>query len=728
MASDRTPESRLRNLITRIVEYSSRRPWLLIAVWFVACAGAAGYAVTHFSINTDTGKLISADLPWRQREIAFDRAFPQRSELIAIVIDGQTPEIAERAAATLTQRLAADRANFEHVWRPDGGAFFERNGLLFLPLPQLQQTLDQLIKAQPLLGPLAADPSLRGLMNALGLLVRGAAQADTPIDELARPLGAIAEALDAARAGRVPPLAWRSLMTGQPPDPRELRRFVLAHPVLDYSALEPGARAIRAIRQTTAANGMTPENGTRVRLTGQVPMADEEFATLKQGALLSASVTLLLVSLLLWLALRSGRIIAAILVSLFAGLALAAGLGLAMVGAFNLISIAFAVLFVGLGVDFGIQLSMSYRAQRYAHADLPDGLGLHAALREAGAHVGSPLALAAAATALGFFAFLPTDYRGVAELGLIAGNGMLIAFASSITLLPALLTVLKPAAEAAPVGFTGLGGADTFVRSHHRAIVLACALIALASAAVLPWLRFDFNPLNLRSHKVESVSTLLDLAKDPQTTPNTIDVLTPGLDAADALAKKLSALPEVAQTLTLSSFIPEEQDAKLVLVSDAALLLGPALVPSSAPAPTDAENVAAMTEAARALDAYATGRSGATAVQAKRLAAAASALAQGDPGMRERAHAALIPGLVDMLAQLRNALSPEKVTLESLPPDLKRDWIAPDGRARVEVYPAGDSTDNAVLRHFVEAVRTIAPDATGAPVTMYESGRAIVTA
>jgi hypothetical protein len=96
--------------------------------------------------------------------------------------------------------------------------------------------------------------------------------------------------------------------------------------------------------------------------------------------------------------------------------------------------------------------------------------------------------------------------------------------------------------------------------------------------------------------------------------------------------------------------------------------------------------------------------------------------------MRERAHAALIPGLVDMLAQLRNALSPEKVTLESLPPDLKRDWIAPDGRARVEVYPAGDSTDNAVLRHFVETVRTIAPDATGAPVTMYESGRAIVTA
>jgi hopanoid biosynthesis associated RND transporter like protein HpnN len=471
---------------------------------------------------------------------------------------------------------------------------------------------------------------------------------------------------------------------------------------------------------------MTPDNGVRVRLTGQVPMADEEFATLKQGALLSAAVTLALVGVLLWLALRSGRIIAAILLSLFAGLALTAGIGLAMVGSFNLISIAFAVLFVGLGVDFGIQLAMSYRAQRYALADRPHSLDT--ALREAGAHVGSPLALAATATALGFFAFLPTDYRGVAELGLIAGSGMLIAFAASITLLPALLSVLKPPSEAAPVGFTGLRRMDAFVRSHHRTIVLSCALVALASAALLPRLRFDFNPLNLRSHKVESVATLLDLAKDPQTTPNTIDVLATGVEAAVPLSQRLAALPEVASTLTLWSFIPDDQDAKLALIGDAALLLGPALLPSSASPPTDAENIAALDEAARALDEYAGGGRGATAVQAKRLAAAASALARGDTGMRERAHAALVPGLAQMLAQLQTALAPEKVTLQSLPQDLKRDWVAPDGRARIEVYPAGDSTDNAVLRRFTEAVRTIAPDATGGPVTMYESGRAIVTA
>jgi hopanoid biosynthesis associated RND transporter like protein HpnN len=506
MVPDRTAQSGLQNAIARIVAFCGRHAWALIALWTIASAVGAAFVAARFAINTDSGKLISEELPWRQREIAFDRAFPQRSELIAIVIDGETPEIAERAAATLAQRLGAEPATFEHVWRPDGGAFFERNGLLFLPVPQLQQTLDQLIAAQPLLGPLAADPSLRGLMDALALVVRGAAQSDASIDDLARPFGVLADTLEAARDGRVAPLAWRSLMTGQPPDRRELRRFVLAHPKLDYGSLEPGWRAIQTIRRIAAESGLTQAFGVRVRLTGQVPLADEEFATLRQGALLSAAVTLVLVTLLLWLALRSGRIIAAILISLFMGLALTAAIGLLLVGAFNLISIAFAVLFVGLGVDFGIQFSMSYRSQRFALADL------QAALREAGAHVGGPLALAAAATALGFFAFLPTAYRGVAELGLIAGIGMLIAFASSITLLPALLALLKPPGERASVGFAALTPVDTFVRTHHRAVLTACALIAGASAAALPQMRFDFNPLNLRSAKVESVATLLDLA------------------------------------------------------------------------------------------------------------------------------------------------------------------------------------------------------------------------
>ena len=105
-----------------------------------------------------------------------------------------------------------------------------------------------------------------------------------------------------------------------------------------------------------------------------------------------------------------------------------AAAGLALVGALNLISIAFAVLFVGIGVDFGIQFSVDTGRSATTNGALRD------ALIAAGRNAGKPLALAAAATTAGFYAFLPTDYKGVSELGLIAGTGMIIAFLMSITL------------------------------------------------------------------------------------------------------------------------------------------------------------------------------------------------------------------------------------------------------------------------------------------------------
>src|SRR6185312_10355349 len=239
-----------------------------------------------------------------------------------------------------------------------------------------------------------------------------------------------------------------------------------------------------------------------------------------------------------------------ILVTLFVGLAITMGLGLLSVGVFNIISIAFIALFVGLGVDFGIQFSVRYRSERFHQPDLAK------ALCHTGRSVGLPLALAAAATAAGFFSFLPTEYTGVAELGLVAGVGMIVAFITAITMLPALLMLLRPRGEKADIGFTRLAVADDFFARHRRGVLRVAALAGVAALVLTTLLRFDSNPLDLRSPKVESVSTLFDLMKNPQTSPNTIDVPAPSLKAADALAAKLSALPLVAQAITLSSFIP----------------------------------------------------------------------------------------------------------------------------------------------------------------------------
>jgi hopanoid biosynthesis associated RND transporter like protein HpnN len=715
---------KLRALITRVVGSCARHAWLVLAAAALAGVLASVYAARHIAIDTNTATLISPDLPWRQREIDFAKSFPQRVAVIAVVVDGTSPELAEQATTALAERLAGKSGAILGLRRPDGGAFFNKAGLLFAPTDEVARTTQQMIAAQPLLGTLASDPTLRGVMDALSLVLEGVRREQVKLDDLARPLAAFAAALDVVNAGTMPDFSWRTLIMGRAADPRELRRFILVQPALDFGALQPGARAVAAIRDAVKEAGFDADPRVRVRLTGPVPLADEEFATLAEGAALNAVVTLLVVVLLLWVALRSGRLIVAILLSLTVGMALTAAFGTFVYGAFNLISVAFAVLFIGLGVDFGIQFCICYRAKRFLHDDL------QLALREAGSEVGVPLALAGASTAAGFYAFLPTEYRGVSELGAIAGTGMVIAFVTSVTLLPALLAVLRPGGEPGAVGYRAFAPLDRFLSRRRIGVLIAAALLAAGSLALLPQLRFDFNPLNLRSARAESVATLLDLMKSPDTTPNTIEILAPNLDAAVALGKRMSALPDVNRALTLASFIPEQQDAKLALLGDAAMLLDPALNPLDVkPPPTDQDTVRAMKRTAEAL-AQAAGPNPAdgAAKDAARLAKALTILADGNVAARERATAALIPGLIVTLDQLRAALQAEPVTLESLPADLKRDWLAPDGRARIEVFPKGEAGDNAAIQRFTAAVRAVAPDATGTTVGIQESSRTIVKA
>ena len=309
-----------------------------------------------------------------------------------------------------------------------------------------------------------------------------------------------------------------------------------------------------------------------MRLTGSVPIADEEFATIADGALRNLIATVVIVLIILWLALRSARIIVAVFLTVAIGLAITAAVGLMMVGALNLISVAFAVLFVGIGVDFGIQFSVRYRAERHEVDDL------RAALSNAGEHIAMPLALAAAATAAGFLSFVPTDYRGVSELGQIAGLGMIIAFLGSITVLPALLMIFNPPGESEPLGYAALAPVDNFMERHRMPILIGSAAAVIAAALpLLYFLKFDFNPIDLRNPKAESIATYLDVRSDPAVGANAVDVLASSSQDAAQIAQRLSKVPEVSSVRTLASFVPADQDKKLALINNAARALLPAL-------------------------------------------------------------------------------------------------------------------------------------------------------
>jgi hopanoid biosynthesis associated RND transporter like protein HpnN len=426
---------------------------------------------------------------------------------------------------------------------------------------------------------------------------------------------------------------------------------------------------------------------------------------------------------ILFLALRSGRLILAVFVSLLVGLSITFALGLALVGALNLISVAFAVLFIGLGVDFGIQFSVRYRAERHEVDDL------HAALLNTAKYVGAPLTLAATATAAGFMSFLPTDYKGLSELGLLAGLGMIVAFLTSVTVIPALLMMFKPPGEPAEMGYKALAPVDRFMERQRIPVIVGTGLVVAAGLPLLYWLQFDFNPINLRSPKVESVATFLDLRSDPAIGAASIYVLAPNLEAAKADIEKLSKLPEVSSVKTIESFIPDDQQPKLAAIRQLGTILNPVLRPDpSKKPPTDADNVAALKAAADSLRQSAGTQTGAGATAAKRLADDLAKLGDGDEALRGRAHKAMMPPLDTALDELRGYLQAQPVALDNLPDEIKREWVTKDGGYKVEIVPTGDPNDNETLRAFARAVQEVEPNATGGPISILESGRTVIRA
>jgi hopanoid biosynthesis associated RND transporter like protein HpnN len=478
--------------------------------------------------------------------------------------------------------------------------------------------------------------------------------------------------------------------------------------------MAPASDAIAAVRAEAAASGIGPDEGLRLGLTGSAVLDTEELASAGRGAVLAGCLSTVAVAALLIWGLRSLRLSVATLFVLAIGLVLTAGFATLAIGRLNLISVTFAVLFVGLGVDFGIHVVLRFQ-EAAAGGDRK-----HAALHTAVAGVAGPLSLSALCAALGFLSFVPTDYRGLAELGIISAAGMVIAWTVSLTLLPTLLAMLR-----LPPRPIGRPRAGTHGPRHPRLVIAAAALAGAASLLALPTVTFDFNPLHLKDPNSESVRMFNALAADPETSPHVIDILAPSLGQADPVAARLETLPEVGDALTLTSFVPEAQDAKLELIDSLAFYLGPTLVPTGAAAPLGEEARRTAFDGLRA----ALDDAGAIGPGAARLARALEALGQepSDAALAEL-ETRLTGTLPELLERLRQALDAGPVTLDDLPEGLRAEWVNAEGQARVLVRPAAPIMGNAGLEAFARAVLDVAPDATGTPVVILEGGREVVNA
>ena len=659
-----------------------------------------------------------------------------------VVIDAASPEIAAEAQRRLTDALSARTDVFSFVYAPGGGEYFERHGLLFSGVEELEDLRSRMRSSRTLWLTLEEDPDLGGLASAVDQMARPDSASG---EDLAPVLLAIGGAFYSSRSGNYYTFPWSDLLRGRRSEPGDLRRFVLAKPILDFSSSRPAGEAMRTIREA-AARLELDRRAVRVRITGSEAFEHESIDAGLSDVPRLLIGALVMVSLILIAALRSVRLLFASLCVLFAGLVGTAAFAAVAVGGLNMISVAFAILYVGLGIDYAIHFCLNYLEAREEAGSHLEGLRLTAE------RAGVALFFSAVTTALCFYAFMVTDFTGVADLGKIGGTGMLISFVATVGLLPALLSLrpfrvpdtappgLERGATPAP-GSQPMAWLDRMVSRRRRPILAGALLLAAASAVLIPRVRFDQDVINMSDPGSESVTTLRELLGDPNTAVRAVSMTEPDSARAAAVAARLGGLDIVRGTLTLDTFVPADQEAKLPIITGLAEDLGPppdrvdggALRDGLAGYERRLEAVDHLRETASVL--YLEGDSATSAAARQLLYLIDSWHASLGPwpaSTRQAIAAGLEASLVGNLpwiqSSFRRALTPGPVTRRDLPASLRERWVAANGIERVQVLPADRLDTPEELRSFVEAVQAEEPAITGMPVENVELGKVTVRA
>jgi uncharacterized protein len=706
-----------------LVEAAARRPWRTLVAAFVVAALSLVYVANHLGVNGDSDALFDENLPFRKLRIEFENAFPDLKDRVLVVIDAKSATRARDVARHLAADVSAHPEAIQSVWIPGDGPYFEQHGLLYLETPELEELVDQLAVAQPFLAELSRDRSLRGFFGLLAQALEAAPES-TSFD-LSRTFVLVQQAVKAANQLRARPVSFDELTHGAS-GASGTRRYLMVQPQQDYEDFVPGRVGMELLLARVAALEQDPAfSDVKLGVTGELALQYEELDSVKKQALFSLGLSYVLVTLVLFLGLRSPWAVAGTQLTLTLGLIYTAGFAALAVGHLNVISVAFAVMFVGLGVDFGIHICLRFMELRgEGHAHYP-------ALRDTGYSTGTSLVICAVTTAIGFYAFTPTDYDGVSELGLIAGTGMFLSLIATLTILPAWLSVRKRDRERVPRPGLDISFAIPRTQRRPRLVIAAAIAVAAISTVLASRWHFDPNPLHVRDPNNPSVIAFQDLLAKGEVNPWSAELLAPDLAAAERDAARLRQLPEVGRVVTLESYVPEDQEEKLAILADASLLLNLGAPADRLPPATPAENLAAVERFERALEAFversggsAAGAAGALGGELERFLAGLRE--QGDPAAKlARLEESLVAPTLARIDELATALGAGPVGASDLPPEIRTRMVAADGRARVEVFPKGDLNRNEDLRAFTTAVAGVAPDATGSSMYMVESAKLI---
>ncbi|MGR8935447.1 MAG: MMPL family transporter [Gammaproteobacteria bacterium] len=729
-------EQRLHRFLTLWGDWILRAPITVLLTVLMLTGGAVYYAANNLSVNTDTSELISPDAPFQQNRRKFEKEFSQDINSLLLVVESETPELTVSAAKRLSRLLAAEKQHFAAVYVPNDGDFFLRNGLLYLDSDDLQEVADALTQAQPFIGRLAENNSLEGLFSILqDALTHSDKEQDLPI-ETAPLLNKIRQTLHRVVNGDNALLSWQQLMLEKNPEllgPN--RSFILVKPRYDFSAIMPVQDAIDATHQAIAKIQDPNMPAVKVWITGEVGLEHDEMAGISQGTFTASLFSLGVVCIILFIAFRSVILVLATLFTLAIGMLFCGAFAAFAVKELNLISVAFAVSNIGLGVEYAIHFCLRYRDY------LKRNISREHAIRGTLLATSPPLLLCAATTAIGLYAFIPTDYKGISELGLLAGTSLFISLFITLTVLPALLRIVPaPHLREQEMGaqhFTPLMMKLAAIPLHYaKSITVTTVVLAVLSGFALFKLQVDFNPLNLRDPHTESVIAFKKLLKTQDSSPMTLTILSNDAKKTRVLQANIEKLPSVDKTISLFDFIPRDQDEKLAILEDLRLLMGaqmnefpdlklgtdpkPAIehflsaIATVLPKRSDAQEIAAL-----------------TGLQHELQDALIELDNRQEPDRQlfvEKMQSAVIGALPVVMDNLLAGLTAQEVSLGTIPRDIRERWLSDNGVYRIQVFPKKDLNDLNNLEEFITDVQAVDQDTTDLPVMYWESMKVVVDA
>jgi hopanoid biosynthesis associated RND transporter like protein HpnN len=701
---------------------------------------AGKYTVENLSINTDTAELIAPEARFQQNRRKFEKAFSQDMHTLLLVVESDTPELTKSATKRLGRLLGADKDNFVSVYIPNENEFFRRNGLLYLESSDLYTISANLAQAQPFIGRISEQPNLSGFLSILEDALKTTNQDQSVPIDLPALIEKVSKTLHKSINGENALLSWEELIAEKELSvSRTQNGFIIVLPKFNYSRIRPAAHAIESIRKKVAEIQDPNLPSVKVWVTGEVGLEDDELMGMSTGTFTASIFSIVLVLFILLVAYRSIILSLATLISISLGMLFCGAFAAFAVQKLNLISVAFAVSNVGLGVEYAIHLCLRYRDYLLHHIDNEKSI-------EGTILSTSPsLLLCAGTTAIGLYSFIPTDYKGVSELGLLAGTSLFICLIVTLITLPALLKIIPVSYQqsdknysAQDIGVLGKIAKKMAAFTLHNAklITLLTMILAVISIYLVTNVKTDFNPINLRDPNTESVIAFKNLMKDKETSPMTLTVLTKDEKETKALQQKVSAIDSVDKSISFFDFMPSDQEEKLAIIEDMAMVLGtqakkfPTLIQDNDPNTGINKLINALNDIiptktdAKEIETLIGFRKELQDIQLE-------ITSRQEPSRRqfiEKIQTTLIGTLPNAMNELFDSFNAREVTLADIPADIKDRWLSKDGWYRVQIFPKKDLNNLPDLQEFITDVQAVAPDTTDLPIMYWESMKEVLAA